>query len=362
MKHRPVGEDGSERDVDVRPDRGQNGPQEVGISPASKDPTYPYKTSTSANSGRPSPCVSSAQFERRRRSASCLRVLGQFTSQPSRRATTTMTAQNISDPSQTLVTDTQPEVQHIRVQAPGRWFKSLPALAGIGYGVAWLAGLAAWPSNLAIDASKREIVSLYAAHMSQAATQYLVVEGLAGALLGIVLFYSIRRVSRCDPTWTSRVAVAAGVVVAISLLQSLLGLFLVSSASKGHLSQSGAIYQLINRLDGVKQLLLGACVVILSVLLRTTSNYPQKLMRTTVIVGIALVLSGLAYLLLWNALAGTTFVSLPLLICWVAGTGIWLGAESQSGLGAGRARVGGPGSAPMAVSSGARCPALATSC
>jgi hypothetical protein len=258
-----------------------------------------------------------------------------------------MTVQNIGVPSQAPITDPQPEAQHIGAQAPGRWFNSLPALAGIGYGVAWLAGLAAWPSNPAIDASKREIVSLYAAHMSQAAAQYLVVEGLAGVLLGIVLFYSIRRVSRCDPTWISRVAVAAGGVVAISLLQSLLGLFLVSSASKGHLSQSGDIYQLINRLDGAKQVLLGACVVILGVLLRTTSNYPQRLMRTTVIVGIALGASGLAYLLLWNALAGTAFVSLPLLIFWVAGTGIWLGASSQSGLGAGRARIGAPGSGPV---------------
>jgi chromate transport protein ChrA len=258
-----------------------------------------------------------------------------------------MTGQNVSVPTQLRIADPQPEVQHIGVQAPGRWFKSLPALAGIGYGVAWLAGLAAWPSNPAIDASKREIVSLYAANMGQAAAQFLVVEGLAGALLGIVLFYSIRRVSRCDPTWTSKVAVAAGVVVAISLLQSLLGLFLVFSASKGHLSQSGDIYQLFNRLDGVKQLLLGVCVVILGVLLRTTSNYPQRLMRTTVMVGIALGASGLSYLLLWNALAGTAFVSLPLLILWVAGTGIWLGAESQSGLGAGRSRVGAPGSEPV---------------
>ena len=91
MKHRPVGEDGSELDVDVRPDRGHNGPQEVGISPASKDPTYPYKISTSANPGRLSPRVSSAQFERRVVARAALRVLGQFISQPSRRATTIMT-------------------------------------------------------------------------------------------------------------------------------------------------------------------------------------------------------------------------------------------------------------------------------
>ena len=166
------------------------------------------------------------------RGASCSQSMGLLISQPSRRATTIMTGQNVSVPTQLRIADPQPEVQHIGVQAPGRWFKSLPALAGIGYGVAWLAGLAAWPSNPAIDASKREIVSLYAANMGQAAAQFLVVEGLAGALLGIVLFYSIRRVSRCDPTWTSRVAMAAGVVVAISLLQSLLGLFSSSQRAR----------------------------------------------------------------------------------------------------------------------------------
>jgi hypothetical protein len=125
--------------------------------------------------------------------------------------------------------------------------------------------------------------------------------------------------------------VAGGVAVAVSLLQCLLGLLLVSAASKGYLGQSGDIYQSINRLDGGKQLLLGACVVILGVLLRTTSNYPLWLGRTSVITGIALVTSGLAYLLLWNVLAGTAFVSLPLLILWVAGTGIWFGAETQRG-------------------------------
>ena len=121
-------------------------------------------------------------------------------------------------------------------------------------------------------------------------------------------------------------------MVGISLLQCLLGLFLVSSTSKGYLGQSGDIYQLINRLDGLKQLLLSACIVVVGVLLRSTSNYPLWLGRTTVVLAVALVPSGLAYLLLRNVLAGTTYVSLPLLILWVAGTGIWLGAENQRGL------------------------------
>ena len=188
-----------------------------------------------------------------------------------------MTEQTVSVPSQTPPTDGQSEAERIKMQALGRWFMFLPALAGISYGIAWAGGLAAWPSNLTIDATNREIVSLYAAHQSEATAQYLVVEGIAGVLLGMVLFYCIWRIRRCERTWTSRVAVAGGVVVAVSLLQCLLGLLLVSSASEGHLGQSGDIYQLINRLDGVKQLLLGACVVMLGVLLRTTSNYPLRL-------------------------------------------------------------------------------------
>ncbi len=240
-----------------------------------------------------------------------------------------MTERTVGVSSQLPLTDRQPEVQQIRAPALGRWFRSPSALAGISYGIAWVAGLAAWPSNLAIDASKKEIVSIYAAHTSQAAAQYLLVEGLAGLLLGAVLFYSIRQVGLCDRTWTSRVAVMGGVVVAISLLQCLLGLYLVSAARKGYPSQSGDIYQLINRLDGVKQLGLSVCILMLGILLRKTSAYPRWLGRTTVILGVALIPSGLAYLLLWDVLASTTFVSLPVLILWVASTGIWLGAESQ---------------------------------
>ena len=103
-----------------------------------------------------------------------------------------MTHQTIRVPSQVPLSDRQPEVQQTRVQAHGRWFNSLPALAGIGYGIAWVVGLAAWPSKLAIDASEKEIVTVYATHMSQAATQYLLVEGLAGVLLGMVLLYCLR--------------------------------------------------------------------------------------------------------------------------------------------------------------------------
>ena len=89
------------------------------------------------------------------------------------------TEQTVSVPSQTPPTDGQSEAERIKMQGLGRWFMFLPALAGISYGIAWAGGLAAWPSNLTIDATNSEIVSLYAAHQTEATAQYLVVEGIA---------------------------------------------------------------------------------------------------------------------------------------------------------------------------------------
>ena len=235
-----------------------------------------------------------------------------------------MTKRGASVLSQTRLPVGQLAAPRINRPAAGPWSRFLPAIAGIGYGVAWVTGLAVWPSNLAIDASENGIVSLYATHMGQATTQYLLVEGLAGICLGTVLLYCVLRVGRNDRRWTPTAAVLGGVAVAISLSQCLLGLFLVSSTSKGLLGQSGDLYALINRLDGVKQLSLAAAVVALAIVRRRGPTFPHWLRRITVILGIALVPSGLAYLLLWNGLAGSTFLSLPLLVLWLAGTGLWL--------------------------------------
>ena len=71
-----------------------------------------------------------------------------------------MNEQTVSVPSQAPRIDGQSEAEQIKMQVFGRWFMFLPALAGISYGIAWAGGLAAWPSNLSIDATKTEIVSL----------------------------------------------------------------------------------------------------------------------------------------------------------------------------------------------------------
>jgi hypothetical protein len=215
------------------------------------------------------------------------------------------------------------EVPEPMARLTGRWFRLLPAIAGIGYGVAWVTGLAVWPSNLSIAASASGVVSLYAAHVGQATAQYLLVEGLAGVFLGTVLFICVRDVGHGDAS-TIAATTAGGLAVVLSLSQCLLGLCLITAASNGHLGKSGGLYALTNRLDGVKQLLLGTAVVMLVLVRRSRPRFPLWIRRITVVLGIALIPSGLAYLFLWNALAGATFISLPLLVLWLAGTGLWL--------------------------------------
>ena len=61
-----------------------------------------------------------------------------------------------------------------------------PAVAGVVYLVAWLAGLAVWPSNLDVAASGSQVVAAYGGHRGVAMVQSLLVHGVAGVALAVV--------------------------------------------------------------------------------------------------------------------------------------------------------------------------------
>jgi hypothetical protein len=48
-----------------------------------------------------------------------------------------------------------------------------PAVAGVAYLVAWLTGLAVWPSNLDVAASGSQVVTAYTGHRDVAMLQSL---------------------------------------------------------------------------------------------------------------------------------------------------------------------------------------------
>ena len=201
------------------------------------------------------------------------------------------------------------------------WRAYLPGAAGLAYVVAWAAGLGAWPVNLALNATAGQAAASYRAHPAGATVQYLLVEGLAGLLLGIVLACVLRAVrDRVGGRATGPTALTA-IAVITSLSQCVIGLYAVAAATSSHVAACGSLSDLVNRLDGVKMLALAAAAAWLAV---SGPALPRWLRALAVPLGLALVASGYGYLTLSNALAWTAYVSGPLLLLWVAGAGIAL--------------------------------------
>jgi hypothetical protein len=204
----------------------------------------------------------------------------------------------------------------------------LPAYAGIAYVVAWVAGLAVWPQNLPLNAPPMQVAASYAAHPAAAATQYVLVEGLAGLLFGVVLAFAL--ISGDRPGVRNRfVAAIALAAVVISLLQAVVGMFLIAAATQHDIARAGNLSDLVNRLDGVKMLALAAVAAYLAAT-GTAARLPSWLRATAALAAAALIVSGLGYLSLSSTLAGAAYVSGPLLLLWIAATGVWLTRTSRA--------------------------------
>ena len=93
----------------------------------------------------------------------------------------------------------------------------------------------------------------------------------------------------------------------------------------GDASRAGLLFASINRLDGVKMLALAAMAGTGAALVHRTGVLPGWLGYAGGLLAVALVVSGVGYLLLNSTLAPAAFVSGPLLLLWVTGAGISLG-------------------------------------
>jgi hypothetical protein len=200
-----------------------------------------------------------------------------------------------------------------------------PAVAGIVYVVAWVAGLAVWPSNLAVSASDAKVVDSYSSHEAAAVTQYLLVEGLAGIALAFVVLALGQAARQRGAERLGRAALIVGLGAAtLSVIQAVLGVVLAGSAvPDGDADRAGFLFDLINRLDGVKMLALAA-LAIAGIGLVRRGVLPRWLGYTGALLAGALAVSGAGYLLLNRTLAEAAAVSLVLLLVWVPGTGIAL--------------------------------------
>jgi hypothetical protein len=210
----------------------------------------------------------------------------------------------------------------------GVWRRYIPAAAGVAYLAAWIAGLSAWPANLAVNAAAGTVAAAYRAHAGQAAAQYLLAEGIAGVLLGVVagcLLLSRRRGYLRVRAWPA--ALLAAAAAAASVAQYVIGLLVIGAATHHDVARAGALYGLVNRMDGVKMLALAGTAAWLAAVTSPAPLLPRWLRAAGTALAVSIFASGLAYLALSDAFAWTAFVSGPLLLLWVTGTGIWLSAR-----------------------------------
>lgn len=180
------------------------------------------------------------------------------------------------------------------------------------------------PPSLGVTASGAAVVSAYAGHQGTAIAQVVLTEGVAGAALAaVVLALGAAARGRDAHRLAARIEAAGLAAAVLSLTQCVLGLLLaVRVAPGGDSARAGAIFQLISRIDGAKMLLLAVLAVSGAVLARRAGVLPSWAGYPAVVLAVALTGSGSGYLLLSPALSWIAYVSLPLLLIAVAGTGL----------------------------------------
>lgn len=210
-----------------------------------------------------------------------------------------------------------------------------PLVIGVAYVTAWVVGLSVWPTNLSIASPAGVVLAAYRAQGRAAFLQYLLVEGLAGLLLGALALALARRAHRSKGDPVARAArpavaaVAAGLAAAaVSVTQWGLGVLLVHTASTGRAGRAHALFEAVNRLDGAKMLLLAVAGAGVVVTHRRTS--PVWFLALVAAGAGTLVLSGACCLLLLASGGWTVYLSGPLLLAGVLGLG-WQASRPSSG-------------------------------
>jgi hypothetical protein len=161
-------------------------------------------------------------------------------------------------------------------------------------------------------------------HQGVAMAQSLLVHGAAGlALAGVVLALGAAARRQGELRW-GRMAVVGGLgAAALSLIQCVLGQVLAGWAvPDGRTVEAGVLFELINRIDGVKMFGFAVMAAAGAVLARRAGVLPRWLGYLGAVLAVTLVGAGVGYLLTSAALATVAYMALPLLLVWVTGAGL----------------------------------------
>jgi hypothetical protein len=201
---------------------------------------------------------------------------------------------------------------------------TIPGVIGAGYTLSWIAGLTVPAPSPEMRASGPAIVAALRDHGPAMATQFTLTEGLPAIGIAVVSAALARTARRHGAPLTARFALASGLTAAvISALQFILGLVLAATSAPG---LAHALYQSLDRMDGVKMLALA----VLGAAGAATTALPRWLRWTGAALAVAITCSGLVYLLLLPSLAAAAGPALVLLLAFITGCGIMIGMRDSS--------------------------------
>ena len=204
-----------------------------------------------------------------------------------------------------------------------RMLLTVPALAGLGYTLSWIAGLAVPAPSPGFGATGAGIVAALSGHGPAVAAQYALTEGLPAAGIAIIAVALARTARRHGEALAARFTLVAGLTAAIiSAVQFGFGLALAATSAPG---PAHLLYTSIDRLDGAKMLALA----VLGAAAATMAMLPRWLRWTGIALAVAITCSGLVYLLLIGSLAAAAGPALVLLLAFMTGCGIMIGMTAD---------------------------------
>jgi len=198
-----------------------------------------------------------------------------------------------------------------------------PVAIGIAFTVSWLVGLAIPAPSPRLTAPGTAIVAALAGHGGELVANFVFTEGLPALGLAAVSAYLARALRARGTAGPASIVRTAGLAAAaISLTQCVLGVTLAHAGSPGTASE---LYELVNRLDGVKMFALAALAAGM-VLAPPLSSWLRCLSAA---LAISITASGVAYLFLLDSVAW---------LAWPAGL-LLLAVIPAAGYAAGRIRT-----------------------
>ena len=200
------------------------------------------------------------------------------------------------------------------------------AVAGIGYTVAWLVSLVVGAPMPSVAASGSQVVAAFAGRDWPVIANLVLSEGIAAVALAVVALMTARAARRAGARRAGLAVAVFGVTAAaVSWAELVMAAWLqFGQVASGHATAAGTLWSGLQRIDGAKMFVLAAMAVALAVLSLASAALPRWLAPLALLLAACLVISGLSYVLLANALSDAVFVAGVLLLVVVTATGVTL--------------------------------------